>query len=411
MGPVAVFDKSFIQSLNINESVWFDNFFSAVITPYFYVETLADLYKSSRRGKTPEEEVTILAEKTPELSSTPTQSHSELCLVDLLGHSVNPDGRPFLAGGKEVKFGDKEGTNFELSPEAEAFNRWMDGDYLSVEKKFAENWREAIKGISYDKVEKHLSDNKIDFESCKNLNDAYNEADKFVNRKLDQVYFLMKYIFESLSIPQAYQSKVGYNIMSNVTKSKSLNEIAPYASYVIKVNIFFDICIKRGFISDVRKSNKIDISYLYYLPFCMIFISTDKLHRNCVPLFLKEKQEFIWGADLKNGLKEIDIHYSSYPDTVKEKGIFSFASRPPKDKNLFVSQLWNKHMIFDFEEDINPKEKADIDDVELLKHLKQMKNAPINDSSSQKEEMDFINLDRSVRKKKGNWYQIPKNMK
>lgn len=60
MGP-AVFDKSFIQSLNINESVWFDNFFSAVITPYFYVETLADLHKSSRRGKTPEEEVTILA--------------------------------------------------------------------------------------------------------------------------------------------------------------------------------------------------------------------------------------------------------------------------------------------------------------------------------------------------------------
>lgn len=410
MGPIAVFDKSFIQSLNINESVWFDNFFSAVVTPYFYVEILADLHKSPRRGKTPEEEVTILAEKTPELSSTPTQSHSDLCLVDLLGHPVNPDGRPFLTGGKHVKFGDKEGTNFELSPEAEAFNRWMDGDYLSVEKKFAKNWREAIKGINYDKVEKHLIDNKINFKSCKNLKDAYDEADKFINRKLDQVYFLMKYIFESLSIPTIYQHEIGFNILSNTNKLKSLNNIAPYASYVIKVNIFFDICITRGFISDVRKSNKIDISYLYYLPFCMIFISSDKLHRSCVPLFLKEKQEFIWGNDLKNGLKEIDKYYSSYPESVKEKGIFSFASRPPKDKNMFVSQLWNKHMIFDFEEDINPKEKSDINDAELLKHLKQMKNAPVNDSSIQKEEMDFINLDRSVRKKKGNWYQVPKNM-
>ena len=104
MGPIAVFDKSFIQSLNINESVWFDNFFSAVITPYFYVETLADLDKTSRRGKTSEEEVTILAEKTPELSSTPTQLHSELCLMSLLGYQVNPDGRPFLTGGREVKF-------------------------------------------------------------------------------------------------------------------------------------------------------------------------------------------------------------------------------------------------------------------------------------------------------------------
>jgi len=99
----------------------------------------------------------------------------------------------------------------------------------------------------------------------------------------------MKYIFESLSIPTIYQHKIGFNILSNTNKLKSLNNIAPYASYVIKVNIFFDICITRGFISDVRKSNKIDISYLYYLPFCMIFISSDKLHRSCVLLFLKEK--------------------------------------------------------------------------------------------------------------------------
>lgn len=293
MGPIAVFDKSFIQSLNIDESVWFDNFFSAVITPYFYVETLADLDKSSRRGKTAEEEVTILAEKTPELSSTPTQSHSELCLRNLLGYPVNPAGRPFLAGGKQVKFGDKEGTNFKLSPEAEAFNRWMEGDYFGVEKEFAQNWREAIKGINYDKVEGHLNDNKINFKSCKSLEDAYNEADNFINRKLDQIYFLVKFIFENLSIPKKYQEEVCYYLASHAQSSKSLNEIAPYAAYVIKVDIFFQISIKRGFISDVRKSNKIDISYLYYLPFCMLFISSDKLHRSCVPLFLKDNQEFI----------------------------------------------------------------------------------------------------------------------
>lgn len=67
-------------------------------------------------------------------------------------------------------------------------------------------------------------------------------------------------------------------------------------------------------------------------------------------------------------------------------------------------------MVFDFEENTNLKEKSDIDDVELLKHLKQMRNAPINNNSIQKEEVDFINLDRLVRKKKGNWYQVPKNM-
>lgn len=61
-------------------------------------------------------------------------------------------------------------------------------------------------------------------------------------------------------------------------------------------------------------------------------------------------------------------------------------------------------MNFDFEEESN------IGDAELLKNLKQMKNAPILEGNFQKEEMDFMNLEHSVRKKKGSWYQLPKDM-
>ncbi len=50
MGPSALFDKSFLQSLSVDESVWFDHFFSANISPLFYIETLADLDKEMSRG-------------------------------------------------------------------------------------------------------------------------------------------------------------------------------------------------------------------------------------------------------------------------------------------------------------------------------------------------------------------------
>jgi hypothetical protein len=40
MGPTALFDKSALQALNIDESVWFEAFLLANITPVFYVETL-----------------------------------------------------------------------------------------------------------------------------------------------------------------------------------------------------------------------------------------------------------------------------------------------------------------------------------------------------------------------------------
>jgi hypothetical protein len=65
MGPVTIFDKSALQALSMDEAVWFDAFFYANVVPVFYVETLADLEKQVAEGKTPEDVVGMLAEKTP----------------------------------------------------------------------------------------------------------------------------------------------------------------------------------------------------------------------------------------------------------------------------------------------------------------------------------------------------------
>ena len=42
-GPSLIFDKSSLESLNLDEAVLLDNFYSSVITPLFFVECLADL--------------------------------------------------------------------------------------------------------------------------------------------------------------------------------------------------------------------------------------------------------------------------------------------------------------------------------------------------------------------------------
>ena len=42
MGPITIFDKSALQSLSMDESVWLDAFFLVNVVPLFYVETLAD---------------------------------------------------------------------------------------------------------------------------------------------------------------------------------------------------------------------------------------------------------------------------------------------------------------------------------------------------------------------------------
>jgi hypothetical protein len=45
MGPITLFDKSFLEMLNVDEAALFDALFSANICPIFYTEVLADLDK------------------------------------------------------------------------------------------------------------------------------------------------------------------------------------------------------------------------------------------------------------------------------------------------------------------------------------------------------------------------------
>src|SRR5258708_16387167 len=65
-GPFLIFDKSSLESLNLDEAVLLDNFYVSNITPLFFVECLADLEKAIKSKSTPEQLVGSLARRTPE---------------------------------------------------------------------------------------------------------------------------------------------------------------------------------------------------------------------------------------------------------------------------------------------------------------------------------------------------------
>src|SRR3546814_3784797 len=55
VGSMMIFDKSFLQGLTVDEAVILDQMFSCVVTPLFFVETMADLTKETARGRTAEQ--------------------------------------------------------------------------------------------------------------------------------------------------------------------------------------------------------------------------------------------------------------------------------------------------------------------------------------------------------------------
>ena len=98
-GPVTLFDKSALQSLNVDEAVWFDSFYQTAISTLFFVETLADLSKEVEAGTTPERVVGNIAAKTPETGSVVSVDHWHLRLADLDGYQIEIERRPYIAQG------------------------------------------------------------------------------------------------------------------------------------------------------------------------------------------------------------------------------------------------------------------------------------------------------------------------
>lgn len=54
MGPSVILDKSALEALSVDESVWLEAFLDVNVVPVFYVEVLADLEKIARHDQTPE---------------------------------------------------------------------------------------------------------------------------------------------------------------------------------------------------------------------------------------------------------------------------------------------------------------------------------------------------------------------
>jgi len=411
MGPNTLFDKCFLQSLTVDESVWFDRFFSTVVCPIFYVETLADLKKSVRKGRTPEQEVGIIADKFPNMHGTPSIFHLTLAMNNLLGSHFPLRGQIPVSGGRPVKAGGKSGIVCSEFPENEAFSRWSERQFYEVEHQYASFWRANLTNLNLEAMAKGFKELGINGKACKTLEEAKKLAHTIVNDS-DKPHMRMKLACDILHI---YDDQARRKILEHwsVFNYPPLSTYAPYAAYVVTIEIFFRIAMAASLISPERASNYIDIAYLYYLPFCNIFVSSDKLHRKCAPLFMRPDQEFIWGIDLKTGLNHLDTYYkSSIPSEIMEKSIMEFAKNPPKDGQFFVSEIWDKHYIGwrNKKTNINLSESRNMERVSEARMMMEASQLSSEEIDFDLADPDTFTVRRAVQKRKGSWYQLPKNL-
>ena len=339
MGPIVLFDKSFVEMLNIDEAAVFDALYPSVICPMFYTEVLADLSKEPPGQRTAERIVADVARKTPIMHATPNLLHSTLCLGELLGHPIEMRGVPSIPGGRPVRQNGRVTVVYEQSNEAKAFDRWQRGMFYELEREFASSWRAQLKSANHADMAKLAKAALKISASPSSLEDAFEIAKEVVQGK-GQRFRTLKTAYSLLGLDHGQ-----WNAVLNRWKEMggpALRQYAPYTAYCLLVDVFFHVAVDKTLISPDRPSNRTDIAYLYYLPFAMMFVSNDKLHRRTAPLFLTQKQHFISGEELKKDLQALDAHYSALPEVEKAQGLFRLASTPPNDDAFLTTRIWKR---------------------------------------------------------------------
>lgn len=410
MGPHTLFDKSFLQSLTIDESVWFDAFFGSVISPLFYVETLADLEKEVREGRTPEQEVAIIADKFPQMSGRPCMHHGNAATAELLGDmNVPMTGQILMAGGRHTKVGEDYGIVWKQSPESEAFLRWQRRQFLEIERERAKQWRDALNNADLrNEVQKLRGSADTPLPRCASLEEARRIADEIVSSSRNP-FAVLGFAVQLLSVPLPYHGAIIERW--HTLGRRQLSEFAPFTAYLTTVELFFQLALASNLIGTGRASNRVDIAYLNYLPLCHVFVSSDSLHRRTAPLFLRPDQMFVWGLDLKPELRAINEHMLRLPQSVRDKGVLSFARFPPDDCAPLVCEIWDKFSPgWRSRRQQRPERSMRSEaDQKLIDEIKRFENAPAlaaDEEIPDDSQVKTMSVKFAVRRRKGSWLQV-----
>lgn len=339
MGPMTIFDKSFLQGLTVDEAVMFDHYYMSNITPIFLIEVLGDLAKEpDGKHSSAQRVVEILASKTPCRRAYPNAFHHHLLRGELQGHPVEMSRRPIILGGKYVRSQDGLHIIHEQSPEVEAFNRWQRGEFIESERVISEQWRSHVSRLDLRQIAEAARSAKAPLGDIRTLADARAASVRLIDEGVQ--WGVLRTVcqnagFGAMNIGRIRDkwAKAGY---------PPIRQFAPYACHVLEVDIVFELALSLSQISAERPSNRVDMFYLYYLPFAELFVSQDRLHQRIAPLFLADNQRFARASDLKHDLAALEARLFELPEEERAGGLMRMSGDPPKDHVGLTTELWDE---------------------------------------------------------------------
>ena len=342
MGPIIILDKSTFQSLSKREHLFLHIHFTENLTPILGMELLGDLRKETPKSKTAEEKVSALAEKFGGSGPITNVDYRTLCVQSLLGNRFPLDGRIIPQSARQVQDPDGGwGVVINLSPLNQAILRWSDGKFKEFERQFAGFWRKETQSLDLDSFRDQLNRHYVILPKVSNFEELRETVDSLLATVAHQDVWL-SWLLDQLSLPSSLESLI--RIRWEARPSMLLKNFSPYSWHCLRALLMLHVGTRHELLK-WEPTNLLDVQYLYYFPFCMVFASNDHLHSILAPLLKRDDQSFVMGEELKADLRRLSDFRDGLSDTDREKLGYALGSYPPPRKDSVVHNLWKKHML------------------------------------------------------------------
>jgi len=376
-----IIDKSTFQSLSYIELVRLNNYYKHNVAPVLVMEILGDLKKEVAEGKTPSDvRVKDFARKLFPTRCIVNTYYRNLLKQELEGKPCELDGRPTLDLEKIVKADDgRKGFVIKETEEEKSIYKWKEGNFSEADHELSELWRTiTTKEDLLKNLQKIIQSG--DNEKLKSFDKLISRVDEILNN--DNIQDRLLAFAIDVYGEEGLDGKIVFQNWLKKGRPRLL-EFTPFVAHCLKVDLLFHLGLKSELIG-TRPTNRVDLEYLYYLPFCNIFTSNDKIHKQLAPLLIRDDQKFIIGSDLKNDLKNIN----EYLEKNGKEAIKKFGFKPPLINESLTFNLWKEYFNYptalSFRE-ISEKEKSNAKE-QIDKFIKAMEGEPTEFSKGESEE-------------------------
>lgn len=228
-----------------------------------------------------------------------------------------------------------EGFIYDRKPEQEFWERLAAGVFEASEVR-AREWREKIAQIDLQKLHRALvSSGRQALGPVSSCHDILLIVDRHMeNPGADVQRKLISECAVFVGLNEDGQKAV-LRRWEGLHRPK-FRDFAPYAAYVARLNLTFAIGVSTGVVT-TRSTNAIDLEYLFYAPFTMVFTSADRFHETMWPA-ASGRNTFVHGAELKADLRE---RYRRQMEGQKVRGV---GIHPPRIDDSVITKVFDIHM-------------------------------------------------------------------